>query len=63
MKFEDSRNALFPEPNAYIQNFEPREKQKEKSLGLGGLATGLPSAFFSAAAFFLALLFLAEGSK
>lgn len=28
MKFEDSRNALFPEPNAYIQNFEPREKQK-----------------------------------
>lgn len=31
MKFEDSRNALFPEPNAYIQNFEPREKQKEKS--------------------------------
>lgn len=31
MKFEDSRDALFPEPNAYIQNFGPRENQKDKS--------------------------------
>ena len=31
MKFEDSRDALFSEPNAYIQNFGPRENQKDKS--------------------------------
>ncbi len=30
MEFEDSRNALFPEPNACIQRFEKREKATKK---------------------------------
>ena len=30
MEFEDSRNALFAEPNAYIQRFEKREKETKK---------------------------------
>lgn len=30
MEFEDSRNALFTEPNAYIQRFEKREKETKK---------------------------------
>lgn len=29
MEFEDSRNALFAEPNAYIQNFNKKEKPKK----------------------------------
>ena len=28
MEFEDSRNALFAEPNAYIQNFNRKEQKK-----------------------------------
>lgn len=31
MEFEDSRNALFSEPNAYIQNFGNDTRQKDKS--------------------------------
>ena len=30
MEFEDSRNALFAEPNAYIQRYEKREKETKK---------------------------------
>ena len=29
MDFEDSRNALFPEPNAYIQRFETKKETKK----------------------------------
>lgn len=29
MEFEDSRNALFTEPNAYIQNYTPKKESKK----------------------------------
>lgn len=32
MDFEDSRYALFPEPNAYIQRFDNREKKEPKKV-------------------------------
>lgn len=32
MEFEDSRNALFVEPNAYIQKFDSKEKNKTKKI-------------------------------
>ena len=30
MEYEDSRNALFVEPNAYVQNFRVKEEKKER---------------------------------
>ncbi len=32
MEFEDSRNALFTEPNAYIQHYESKEKTHPKKI-------------------------------